>query len=79
MMTNRGKWTHKLTDLDGYWWMAYTSKGEIYFSPLYNPAGNAVEPEDSANMLDGKTSVEDFYADHQDVVIKQIKSFKGNK
>lgn len=72
------KWTHKLVDQNGFWWMASVVGKSIFFSELYNSDGKPVEPEEVSNLLDGKLSVEDFYSECKDIHVIKLASFKGN-
>lgn len=78
-MTSLGKYTHKISDTDGYWWLAGVLGEKIYFSPLYNLHGRIVEPTDYAVLLDGKETVEDFYSGIPDLLLVKLNTFKGNK
>lgn len=72
------KWTHKLVDQDGFWWMAAVVGKTIFFSELYNRYDKPVEPEETANLMDGELSVEDFYSELKYIHVVKLASFKGN-
>lgn len=79
MSLGKVKYTHRISDADGYWWMAGIVGSKIYFSPLHNIDDRVVEPTDYSPLPDGKKTVEDFYDDVPDLVLVKINSFKGNK
>ena len=72
------KWTHKLVDQDGFWWMAAVVGKTIFFSELYNSDDKPVGPEGTANLMDGKLSVGDFYSELKNIHVIKLASFKGN-
>lgn len=78
-MTNPGEYTHKISDNDGYWWLAGVVGDKIYFGPLHNMDGMVVEPTDYAPLQVGKETVEDFYIGQPDLFLVKINKFKGNK
>lgn len=78
-MTNPGEYTHKISDNDGYWWLAGVVGDKIYFSPLHDRNDMVVEPTDYAPLQVGKKTVEDFYSGRPDFSLVKINTFKGNK
>lgn len=78
-MTSPGKYTHKISDSGGWWWLAGVVGDKIYFGPLHNRNDMVVEPADYDPLQVGKKTVEDFYSGRPDLSLVKINTFKGNK
>lgn len=74
---SHGKYTHRISDKDGYWWLAGEDGVKMYLGELVGPSGDVIDTE---KERDYAGPVEKFYSALGDeCLIVKLTKFKGNK